>query len=169
MRLLLLLAEQSEQGGLRHAHHLETHSGNISHGVSRTTESSNQHLVVLIHVVQATIARFKQPSRGTKAVIFLPFLISCTRTHLRMAELGCLASTPLGITPHLQTRTPSQGQFPWPWWLLRARWPWWKRCCVPSCTSTPSDAISKKIPYRPSAPGDGQHATCEQHEYHKVF
>ena len=57
MRLLLLLAEQSEQGGLRHAHHLETHSGNISHGVSRTTESSNQHLVVLIHVVQATIAR----------------------------------------------------------------------------------------------------------------
>ena len=57
MRLLLLLAEQSEQGGLRHAHHLETHSGNISHGMSRTTESSNQHLVVLIHVVQATIAR----------------------------------------------------------------------------------------------------------------
>lgn len=31
---------------------------------------------------------------GTKAVTFLPFLISCTRTHLRMAELGCLASTP---------------------------------------------------------------------------
>ena len=37
----------------------------------------------------------RQPSRGTKAVIFRPFLISCTRTHLRMAELGCLASTPL--------------------------------------------------------------------------
>jgi hypothetical protein len=31
---------------------------------------------------------------GTKAVTFLPFLMSCTRTHLRMAELGCLASTP---------------------------------------------------------------------------
>lgn len=29
-----------------------------------------------------------------KAVTFLPFLISWTRTHLRMAELGCLASTP---------------------------------------------------------------------------
>ena len=29
-----------------------------------------------------------------KAVTFLPFLMSCTRTHLRMAELGCLASTP---------------------------------------------------------------------------
>lgn len=38
---------------------------------------------------------FRQPSRGTKAVTFLPFLINCTRTHLRIAELGCLASTPL--------------------------------------------------------------------------
>jgi hypothetical protein len=31
---------------------------------------------------------------GTKAVTFLPFLMSCTRTHFRIAELGCLASTP---------------------------------------------------------------------------
>ena len=38
---------------------------------------------------------FKQPSRGTNAVIFFPFLISWTLTHLRIAELGCLASTPL--------------------------------------------------------------------------
>ena len=29
-----------------------------------------------------------------KAETFLPFLMSWTRTHLRMAELGCLASTP---------------------------------------------------------------------------
>ena len=39
--------------------------------------------------------KFKQPSLGTKQAIFLPFLISCTRTHLRIAELGCLASMPL--------------------------------------------------------------------------
>jgi hypothetical protein len=32
---------------------------------------------------------------GTKAAIFLPFLMSCTRAHLRIAELGCLASIPL--------------------------------------------------------------------------
>merc|ERR1712023_146633 len=38
--------------------------------------------------------KLRQPSRGTKAVTFLPFLISCTRTDLRMAELGCLASMP---------------------------------------------------------------------------
>lgn len=38
--------------------------------------------------------KLRQPSLGTKAVTFLPFLMSWTRTHLRMAELGCLASTP---------------------------------------------------------------------------
>jgi len=39
--------------------------------------------------------KLRQPSLGTKAAIFLPFLISCTRTHLRTAELGCLDSIPL--------------------------------------------------------------------------
>ena len=39
--------------------------------------------------------KFKQPSRGTKAEILLPFFINWTLTHLRMAELGCLASIPL--------------------------------------------------------------------------
>jgi hypothetical protein len=29
-----------------------------------------------------------------KAVTFLPFLINCTLTHFRIAEFGCLASTP---------------------------------------------------------------------------
>lgn len=38
--------------------------------------------------------KFKQPSLGTKAVTFFPFLINWTRTHFRIAELGCLASTP---------------------------------------------------------------------------
>lgn len=42
-----------------------------------------------------TSMKFRQPSLGTKAVIFLPFLMSCTLTHFLMAELGCLASTPL--------------------------------------------------------------------------
>ena len=57
MRLLLLLAEQSEKRSLGHADHLETDSRNITHSVTRTTETGNQHLVVLVHVVQATIAR----------------------------------------------------------------------------------------------------------------
>merc|ERR1712166_778872 len=42
--------------------------------------------------------KFKQPSLGTKAAIFLPFLMSCTRQHLRMAEFGCLASMPIFST-----------------------------------------------------------------------
>ena len=42
--------------------------------------------------------KFKQPSLGTKAVIFFffflgPFLISWTLTHFLMEESGCLAST----------------------------------------------------------------------------
>ena len=39
--------------------------------------------------------KLRQPSLGTNAAIFLPFLISCTRAHFLMAELGCLASMPL--------------------------------------------------------------------------
>merc|ERR1719387_2406833 len=42
--------------------------------------------------------KFKQPSIGQNAAIFLPFLISCTRTHFRMAELGCFASMPIFST-----------------------------------------------------------------------
>ena len=51
-----------------------------------------------------TSMQLRQPSLGTKAVIFFPFLISCTLTHFLMAELGCLASTPLKqqqFTSHL--------------------------------------------------------------------
>ncbi len=59
--------------------------------------------------------KFKQPSIGTKADTFLPFLISCTRTHLRIAELGCLASIPLKIklikVKIIRTSFPIQ--FPW--------------------------------------------------------
>ena len=60
MRLLLLSAEQSKERCLRDAHNLETDSRNISDGVTRTTESSNQDLVVLVHKVQATIARHER-------------------------------------------------------------------------------------------------------------
>jgi hypothetical protein len=45
--------------------------------------------------------KFKQPSLGTKAAIFFPFLMSCTRAHFRMAELGCLASIPLQVGKNL--------------------------------------------------------------------
>ena len=46
--------------------------------------------------------KLRQPSLGTKAAIFLPFLISWTRAHFRIAELGCLASIPLWQTKSYQ-------------------------------------------------------------------
>lgn len=39
--------------------------------------------------------KFKQPSFGTKAVTFLPFLINWTLTHFLIAEFGCLDSIPI--------------------------------------------------------------------------
>ena len=54
-RLLLDSLEESEQRHARHLHDLETDSGDISHGVSGTSESSNEHLVVLLDEVQAAI------------------------------------------------------------------------------------------------------------------
>ena len=57
MRLLLLSTEEGEQRGLGHADDLETDSGNISHSVTGTTETGNEHLIVLINEVQTTIAR----------------------------------------------------------------------------------------------------------------
>uniref|UniRef100_A0AAG5CV59 Secreted protein n=1 Tax=Anopheles atroparvus TaxID=41427 RepID=A0AAG5CV59_ANOAO len=51
----LLLLVQRQQGNVGHLHHLEADSGNITDGVTLATESGNQHLVVLLDVVQATI------------------------------------------------------------------------------------------------------------------
>ena len=51
MRLLLLATEQRQQRSSRNAHNFEANSGNISDSVTRATESSNQHFIVLIHKV----------------------------------------------------------------------------------------------------------------------
>merc|ERR1719215_2502138 len=54
--------------------------------------------------------KFKQPSRGTKAAIFLPFLINWTRQHFRIAEFGCLASIPIfSTTIPLACEVPPKG------------------------------------------------------------
>merc|ERR550525_1612097 len=54
--------------------------------------------------------KFKQPSLGTKAAIFLPFLMSWTRQHFRMAELGCFASIPIfSTTMPLAWEVPPKG------------------------------------------------------------
>ena len=57
MRLLLLLTEQSKEGGLGDADNLETDTGDITDSVTGTTETSNKDFIVFINVVQTTIAR----------------------------------------------------------------------------------------------------------------
>lgn len=102
----LLLLPQRKQTDTGNLHHLEAYSRNVTLGFTPTTETRYEDFVVLINKVQATIVLQKQSASqcidkqlknkctGTNAVTFFPFLINCTRTHLRMAELGCLASTP---------------------------------------------------------------------------
>jgi hypothetical protein len=108
--LLLLLLPQSEQTDAGDLDDLETNTGNITLGLALATESSQEDLVVLVDKVEATIVGncdlsvslfhlrldAERSSLGhiPKAVTFLPFLINCTLTHFRIAELGCLASTP---------------------------------------------------------------------------
>merc|ERR1712136_487824 len=99
----LLSFEQSEQRNICNFNHLESDSRNITDSVSLTSETRHQHLVVLFNVIQTTIV-------GTNAVIFLPFLMSCTRTHFLIAELGCFASTPtFSSTIPLACEAPPKG------------------------------------------------------------
>jgi len=121
--LLLLLVEEGQERHVRDLDDLEADTGNITLGLALATEAREQQLVLCDScAVTATAAdhvnprshcagpalrfqrcsqprtfssmKLRQPSMGTKAVTFLPFLMSWTRTHLRMAELGCFDSTP---------------------------------------------------------------------------
>lgn len=53
--LLLLLLPQGEQTDTGNLDDLESHTGNITLGLALTTETSQEHLVVLVHEVQATV------------------------------------------------------------------------------------------------------------------
>merc|ERR1712054_197688 len=53
--LLLLLLEESKQTYSRDLGDLETHPGNVTLSVARTTEPSDEDLVVLLEEVEATI------------------------------------------------------------------------------------------------------------------
>ena len=52
---LFLAPEQSVEGNIGHLADLESDSGNISHGVTLTTKSRDQNLVVLLDEVEATV------------------------------------------------------------------------------------------------------------------
>ena len=51
----LLLLPESEQTHTRHLDNLETHTGDITLGLSATTETRDEDLVVLVGKVQTTV------------------------------------------------------------------------------------------------------------------
>lgn len=56
---LLLFLVQSQQRDIGNLDDLETDTGNITDGVTLTTETGNQNLVVLLNVVQATVTGYE--------------------------------------------------------------------------------------------------------------
>ena len=52
---LLLAVEQGQQRHIGHLDDLEANAGNITDGVARATETGNEHLVILLDVVEATV------------------------------------------------------------------------------------------------------------------
>lgn len=56
---LLLFLVKSQQRNVSHFDDLETDTGNITDGVTLTTETGNQDLVVFLNVVQATVTGYE--------------------------------------------------------------------------------------------------------------
>ena len=106
-RPLLLSTEECVEGDIGHLADLEPDAGDVADGVTLTSESADQHLVVLLNKVQATVVGDKscdllaildqlhtnalsmerKEGMNSEEQIFLPKLYL-------IAELGCLASTP---------------------------------------------------------------------------
>jgi adenosyl cobinamide kinase/adenosyl cobinamide phosphate guanylyltransferase len=51
----LLLLPESQKTNTRHLHDLEAHTGNITLGLSTATETGDEHFIVLVNEVEATI------------------------------------------------------------------------------------------------------------------
>ena len=90
MRLLLLSTEQSEERSLGDTHHLETDSRNITNSMTRTTESSNQDFIILIHKVQTTITR----NEGSDLLSILDQLNTDALTNGRVRLLSLYSTIP---------------------------------------------------------------------------
>ena len=52
---LLLASEQGQEGNIGDLDNLETNAGNVTDGVTGTTETSDQDLIVLLDIIQTTV------------------------------------------------------------------------------------------------------------------
>lgn len=55
----LLFLVQGQEGDVGYFDNLETDTGNITDGMTLTTETGNQNFVVFFNVVQATVTRYE--------------------------------------------------------------------------------------------------------------
>lgn len=55
----LLFLVQGQQRDVGYFDDLESHTGNITDGVTLTTETGNENLIVLLNVVQATVTGYE--------------------------------------------------------------------------------------------------------------
>ena len=81
--LLLLVPEEGQEGSTRHLHHLEATPGNVTLRVAGTTETSNEHLVVLVDEVEATVI-------GNEGGDLLPVLDQLSTASLTDGGVGLL-------------------------------------------------------------------------------
>ena len=75
---------QGEQGGASDLLNLESHTWNITDGVTLTTEASNEHLVVLINEAHSTVAG----DVASNSLVVLFELHSDAFTNSRVGLLG---------------------------------------------------------------------------------
>ena len=71
-RPFLLLLVQCQKGHVCHFDHFESDTGNVPDGVTLSTESGDQHFIILLDVVEAAVVRYEGRDllscvvRGTK-------------------------------------------------------------------------------------------------------
>ena len=82
--LLLLVEPEGEEGGRGDLHDLETDTGQITDGVTGTSETSHKHLVVLFHEGHAAIAGHE----ASNSLVVLFELHSDALTHSGVRLLG---------------------------------------------------------------------------------
>ena len=147
---LFLAPEESVEGNIGHLADLESDSGNVSHGVTLTTKSRDQNLVVLLDEVEATVVG----DEGGDLLAVLDELDSHALTDGRVGLLSL--NTNLLQDNSLQSQTfkcchrsyNNRCNIPWRGKLLRRDWPSILFPNEPSCSPCrprPGSSCSSRV------------------------